>query len=124
MSRVASEAPGKPAATRYEVIATFKNAALVRCELETGRTHQVRVHLAHLGHPLLGDAVYGRKKGGFGRQALHARIVGPDVGEQLDGRGDGSEYGGGEPREPAGVPVIPSGDYSKRTSERKPASDR
>jgi 23S rRNA pseudouridine1911/1915/1917 synthase len=57
-------------------------ASLVECRLETGRTHQVRVHLAHLGHPLIGDAVYGRNKTVAGldipiaRQALHAAILG------------------------------------------------
>jgi 23S rRNA pseudouridine1911/1915/1917 synthase len=73
---------GKPAATRYTVEQTFANdaLALVRCELETGRTHQIRVHLTHIGHPLVGDPVYGggvRRKakvelGDFKRQALHA----------------------------------------------------
>ncbi len=82
---------GKPAATRYAVIETFgaatkPAASLVRCELLTGRTHQVRVHMAHRGHPLIGDALYagGRvARSGtlpqvvrtFPRQALHAQLL-------------------------------------------------
>jgi 23S rRNA pseudouridine1911/1915/1917 synthase len=88
---------GRAAATRYEVLATVKDAAgralasLVRCELETGRTHQIRVHMAHIGHPLLGDATYGTgfatsksrlpeaaaaALAALGRQALHAALLG------------------------------------------------
>jgi len=66
---------GKPAITHYRVERRFSGATLLRCTLETGRTHQIRVHLAHLGHPLLGDPVYGRARPGlpaFPRQALHA----------------------------------------------------
>ncbi len=63
---------GRPAVTHYRVLERFADATLVECRLETGRTHQIRVHLAHLGHPLLGDPVYGRARGGLGRQALHA----------------------------------------------------
>jgi len=90
---VVSEAAGRRAVTRYEVLATYPQgaakplASLLRLTLETGRTHQVRVHLAHIGHPLLGDLTYGagfkasaRKLGeeaqaalaALGRQALHA----------------------------------------------------
>jgi 23S rRNA pseudouridine1911/1915/1917 synthase len=70
---------GKHAITHYRVLEPLKGAALVECRLETGRTHQVRVHMAHIGHPLLGDPVYGQgrqaelcKRLGFARQALHA----------------------------------------------------
>lgn len=74
---------GKPARTHYKVIETFGlTAALVECRLETGRTHQVRVHMAHIGHPLIGDPVYGRPRTIPGvilalqRQALHAAVLG------------------------------------------------
>lgn len=74
---------GKPARTHYKVIETFgTTASLVECRLETGRTHQVRVHLAHIGHPLIGDPVYGRPRTipgleiGIKRQALHATVLG------------------------------------------------
>ncbi len=74
---------GKAARTHYKVIETFgATAALVECRLETGRTHQVRVHMAHLGHPLIGDPVYGRPRSipglalDIGRQALHAGVLG------------------------------------------------
>lgn len=76
-------AGGKPARTHYRVVEAFgATAALVECRLETGRTHQVRVHMAHLGHPLIGDPVYGRPRSipgldlGIARQALHAAVLG------------------------------------------------
>ncbi|WP_114951422.1 RluA family pseudouridine synthase [Sphingosinicella terrae] len=76
---------GKRAVTHYRTLRPLKEAALVECRLETGRTHQVRVHMASIGHPLLGDPVYGRsrpahrevlKELGFHRQALHAAELG------------------------------------------------
>jgi 23S rRNA pseudouridine1911/1915/1917 synthase len=76
---------GKRAVTHFRTMTTLKDAALVECRLETGRTHQVRVHMASIGHALLGDPVYGRTKGaqkalletlGFRRQALHAARLG------------------------------------------------
>ena len=88
---------GKPARTRYRVLEKFGTerafASLVECKLETGRTHQIRVHLAHIGHPVVGDATYGRARISprartpeealayetaqhFSRQALHAGVLG------------------------------------------------
>jgi len=65
---------GKRAVTYYKTQEVFKDTALVRCSLETGRTHQIRVHLSHIGYPIIGDAIYGRKSKAhdFPRQALHA----------------------------------------------------
>ena len=82
---VVAEGRGKHAITHYRTIEPLKNATLVECQLETGRTHQVRVHMAHIGHPLVGDPVYGRAKKplsevlkarNFVRQALHAAHLG------------------------------------------------
>jgi 23S rRNA pseudouridine1911/1915/1917 synthase len=106
---VVAEARGKTAVTRYRVERRFGTAAggtaaLIECRLLTGRTHQIRVHLAHIGHPLIGDPAYGTRAGrplahpgardgpaaaaiaGFPRQALHARLLGfthPVTGELL-----------------------------------------
>jgi 23S rRNA pseudouridine1911/1915/1917 synthase len=86
---------GKTAITHYKVTQRLDEAALIECRLETGRTHQIRVHFASIGHPLLGDPVYGRTPKplrplldtlGFARQALHAAELGfvhPKSGETL-----------------------------------------
>jgi 23S rRNA pseudouridine1911/1915/1917 synthase len=98
---VAAGERGRTAVTHWRVEERFGPASLVACRLETGRTHQIRVHLAHIGHPLLGDAVYGagfktkasrlsspaqRAVTALGRQALHAAVLGfehPVTGEPL-----------------------------------------
>ncbi|MGI5978141.1 MAG: RluA family pseudouridine synthase [Oscillospiraceae bacterium] len=73
--RMAVVPDGRSAVTHYEVIARYNGYTHVRCMLETGRTHQIRVHMAHIGHPLLGDMVYGRKRPekGLAGQCLHAK---------------------------------------------------
>ena len=79
--------PGKPAATVFELLEQAPQGAAVRCTLETGRTHQIRVHLAHIGHPIVSDALYGGAPvGGLQRQALHAfrlAFAHPVTGEPL-----------------------------------------
>ncbi|MBL1257584.1 RluA family pseudouridine synthase [Methylocystis sp. Sn-Cys] len=98
---VVPESRGREAITHWEKIADYGVASLIRCQLETGRTHQIRVHMAHIGHPLIGDSTYGA---GFktkvaklpeaaraaveklGRQALHAATLGfehPITGEEM-----------------------------------------
>ena len=72
--RMAVVAGGREAVTHWEVIARYPGYTHVRCRLETGRTHQIRVHMAYIGHPILGDTVYGAKKevAGLTGQCLHA----------------------------------------------------
>ena len=70
---------GRDAVTHYKVLERFGDYTYIQCELETGRTHQIRVHMASIGHPLLGDQVYGPKKCPFSKlvgQTLHARTLG------------------------------------------------
>ena len=80
----------REAVTHYQVLEQFKGYAHIRCRLETGRTHQIRVHMASIGHPLLGDSVYGPKKCPFQElqgQTLHAKTLGlihPRTGEYAE----------------------------------------
>ena len=88
---------GKEAVTHFKVIQRFKNFTYIQCQLETGRTHQIRVHMASLNHPLLGDEVYGPAKCPFKLQGqtLHAKIIGikhPRTGEYLEADAPLPEY--------------------------------
>ena len=100
-TRMAVTDRGKPATTHYRVVRKFPACTDTRVRLETGRTHQIRVHMAHLGHPIIGDPVYGGRKrfaknvsatfrealAAFPRQALHARrleLRHPATGELLE----------------------------------------
>lgn len=78
---------GRPAVTHYQVLKKYQNYTLIQCQLETGRTHQIRVHLKSIGHPLAGDPLYGpRKTLKANGQFLHAKTLGfkhPRTGEQL-----------------------------------------
>ena len=67
----------KEAVTHWEVVKRYRGYTHIRCKLETGRTHQIRVHMAHIGHPILGDTVYGHKKPELGQssQCLHAGVL-------------------------------------------------
>ena len=104
--RMAVTPNGKPAVTHYRVVERFRAHSWIRCRLETGRTHQIRVHLAHIHYPLVGDPVYGGRlrlpKGcgealagtlrGFRRQALHAGRLGlthPQSGKSLERKARG-----------------------------------
>lgn len=80
---------GREAITHYKVIKRLADCTIVELKLETGRTHQIRVHMASIGHPLLGDAVYGngKNKYGFIGQALHAKVLGfihPSTGKYIE----------------------------------------
>jgi len=80
---------GREAITHWSVLARYSGYTLVECRLETGRTHQIRVHMASIGHPLLGDVVYGAKKPypGLVGQCLHARklkFIHPSTGKPVE----------------------------------------
>ncbi len=81
-TRMAVVADGRSALTHYRIMERFVQTTLLECRLETGRTHQIRVHMAHVGHPLVGDPAYGGRRApppgceGFERQALHAFCLG------------------------------------------------
>jgi len=91
-----NSARGKHAVTHFKTLKILRSATLIECRLETGRTHQVRVHLSSIGHALLGDPTYGKTPSqlrtilrdlGFARQALHAASLGfihPDSGEKRE----------------------------------------
>jgi len=88
-TKMAVVARGRQAVTHYQVLERYSGASLLRCRLETGRTHQIRVHLSAQGHPLVGDPVYGKRSSGipFPRQALHAEqlaLVHPKTGKTME----------------------------------------
>ena len=90
-------ANGKNAVTHYHVIERLNGFTHIECRLETGRTHQIRVHMASIGHPLLGDEVYGGIRNGFSLQGqtLHARVLGlkhPITGEYIEFAAERPEY--------------------------------
>ena len=92
-----NERNGKPAVTHYSVLERFGNYTLIECKLETGRTHQIRVHMTSIGHPLVGDEVYGPAKCPFKLQgqSLHAMVLGfvhPRTGEYMEFSADLPEY--------------------------------
>lgn len=77
---------GRPAVTDYEILADGGDHTVLKIHLLTGRTHQIRVHFAHKGHPLVGDSVYGTRDPRIARQALHAwtvRFRHPKTGEEV-----------------------------------------
>ncbi len=77
---------GREAVTHWRVLERYRGYTYLQCRLETGRTHQIRVHMAHLGHPLLGDPVYGKPYPGLAGQWLHARALSflhPRTGERM-----------------------------------------
>lgn len=87
--KMAADRDGRAAVTHWTVLARYPGYTHIRCRLETGRTHQIRVHLAYLGHPILGDTVYGAKKPypGLAGQCLHARrlsFLHPRTGERVE----------------------------------------
>ena len=83
-----TEKNSRPAVTHWQVLARYARHTYIRCSLETGRTHQIRVHMAHTGHPLLGDTVYGgRRDKGLESQCLHARglkFIHPTTGQPIE----------------------------------------
>jgi len=94
---IVPEYEGRTAVTHYKVLERFGDVSLIECRLETGRTHQIRVHMSSIHHPLCGDEVYGLKKDRFSGcgQYLHAAVLGfnhPVTGEYLEFKADLPEY--------------------------------
>ncbi|WP_294579180.1 RluA family pseudouridine synthase [uncultured Ruminococcus sp.] len=90
-----TEKNAKPAVTHYHVLTEYQKATHLRLRLETGRTHQIRVHLAYLGHPVLGDDVYGKPYPGIEGQCLHAAKIGfvhPTTGQYMEFESPLPEY--------------------------------
>lgn len=90
-----TELNSKEAVTHYEVLEEFGQYSLVKFRLETGRTHQIRVHCAYMGHPVLGDEVYGKAFKGLDGQCLHAKLLGfvhPESGEYMEFDSELPEY--------------------------------
>ena len=95
--KMAVVSDGKDAVTHYRVLERFGSYTFIECRLETGRTHQIRVHMASIGHPLLGDEVYSRGKSPYSTngQCLHAYLLGfvhPATGEYMEFRTDLPDY--------------------------------
>ena len=95
--KMAIDPTGKNAVTHYKTLERFKGYSLIECRLETGRTHQIRVHMASIGHPVLGDEVYGGVRKGFAThgQTLHAWILGlnrPSDGKYIEIKEEPPEY--------------------------------
>ena len=85
--RMAVVSSGRSALTRYTTVERLRGFALLDVRPSTGRTHQIRVHLASIGHPVAGDEMYGRSQAGLGRQFLHANLLGfrlPSSGEEIE----------------------------------------
>ncbi|MBQ9519905.1 MAG: RluA family pseudouridine synthase [Acholeplasmatales bacterium] len=93
--KMAVDKNGKKAITNFRVLKRFKDYTYIECKLETGRTHQIRVHLAYINHPLVGDPTYGRRKTEEGGQFLHAKTIGffhPESGKWMEFDSEIPEY--------------------------------
>ena len=93
--KMAVDKNGKNAITNFRVLKRFKDYTYIECKLETGRTHQIRVHLAYINHPLVGDPIYGRRKTEEGGQFLHAKTIGffhPETGKWMEFDSEIPEY--------------------------------